>query len=95
MTSISYESELGIEDMRIIFDQPQRRDSGRVRGYNFPERLSARAAELRRGMELFGAVIWPVIVRAEDSQLMDGNCRYRTLADMGISRSYVYLGSIR
>ena len=46
------------------------------RGYNFPERLSKRADELRRSMERFGVVIWPIVIRTEDSQLMDGYCRY-------------------
>jgi hypothetical protein len=65
------------------------------RGYNFRERLSKRADELRRAMERFGVVIWPLVIRAEDSQLMDGYCRYQTLSDMGTSKLYAYSGKLQ
>jgi hypothetical protein len=65
------------------------------RGYNFGERLSKRAAELRSSMERFGVVIGPLVIRAEDSQLMDGYCRYHTLSEMRIPKVYAYWGKLQ
>ena len=62
--------------------------------YNFAERLKKRSAELRRSIESFGTVIWPLIVRAENFQLVDGYCRYQTLHDLSIPRVYVYVGKL-
>lgn len=61
-------------------------------GYNFEERLSQRAMVLRRAMEKYGSVIWPVTVRGEDLQLVDGFCRFTTLKEMDITRLYAYVG---
>jgi len=61
-------------------------------GYNFEERLAKRSAQLRKAVETYGSVIWPVIVRGEDMQLVDGYCRYTTLQAMGIPRIYAYVG---
>ena len=62
-------------------------------GYDFGVSLQKRKAELRREIEEFGAIIRPVILRGEDRQLMDGYCRVATLRDMGIPRTYAYVGS--
>ena len=63
-------------------------------GYNFPEHLAKRRKELRHAIERYGLVIWPIIVRKEDLQVLDGYCRYTTLKEMGVSRIYAYLGSL-
>lgn len=63
-------------------------------GYNFAERLAKRRQELRKGIELWGRVIWPIIVRDEDMQVLDGYCRYTTLREMGVPRIYAYLGTL-
>lgn len=44
-------------------------------GYNFEERLAQRSKELRRVIEKYGSIIWPVTVRGEGMQLVDGYCR--------------------
>jgi hypothetical protein len=63
-------------------------------GYNFAERLAQRRQELRKGLELWARVIWPIVVRKEDMQVLDGYCRYTTLKEMGVQRVYAYLGSL-
>jgi len=45
-------------------------------GYSFRTRLEERKRILEREIDRFGAVIRPLVVRAEDMQLMDGYCRY-------------------
>ena len=57
------------------------------------ERLGQRKEELRRSIESYGAVIWPVVVRAEGYRLADGHCRFTTLKEMGVPRLYAYVGS--
>ncbi len=66
----------------------------RERGYVFRERLTQRRRELQTVIENFGVVIWPLVVREEDMQLVDGYCRYATLKAMNISRTYVYAGTL-
>jgi hypothetical protein len=61
-------------------------------GYNFEERLAKRSEQLRKAVETYGSVIWPVIVRHEDMQLIDGYCRFATLRAMNIPRMYAYVG---
>ena len=61
-------------------------------GYNFRKRLRERISLLDRDLDRFGAVIRPVIVRAEDSHLMDGYCRYHVLMKRGIKETYAYIG---
>jgi len=63
-------------------------------GYNFAERLAKRREELRTGLERWGRVIWPIIIRGEDMQVLDGYCRYTTLLEMGIQRIYAYVGRL-
>jgi hypothetical protein len=63
--------------------------------YNFQERLARRSNELRNVVEVYGSVIWPVIVRAEDMLLVDGYCRLSTLNEMNVPRAYAYIGSLR
>ena len=67
----------------------------RERGYIFLNRLAQRTRELQKVIENFGIVIWPLIVREEDTQLVDGYCRYATLKAMNISRTYVYAGTLK
>ena len=62
-------------------------------GYNFAERLAKRRQELRNAIELWGHVIWPIVIRKEDMQVLDGYSRYTTLVEMEISKVYAYLGS--
>lgn len=63
-------------------------------GYDFAQRLAKRSAQLQREIKEFAHVIWPVIVREEDMQLVDGYCRYAALKTMGISRIYAYVGAM-
>lgn len=58
------------------------------------ERLKQRSADLRRTMEVYGTVIWPIVVRKEEYRLADGYCRHATLREMEIPRLYAYVGSI-
>jgi hypothetical protein len=55
-------------------------------------RLAQRRAELRRGIERYGSVIWPIVVWEEEHFLADGYCRYTTLKEMGVKRVYAYVG---
>jgi hypothetical protein len=61
-------------------------------GYVFKKSLARRRKKLQREVQNFGSVIWPLIVRAEDLQLVDGYCRYAVLKLMNISRVYAYVG---
>ncbi len=63
-------------------------------GYNFAERLAKRRQELRTALEQWARVIWPLIIREEDMQVLDGYCRVTTLKEIGVSRLYAYLGSM-
>jgi len=63
-------------------------------GYNFEEKLAKRSKELQRAIETYASVIWPVIVRQEDMQLVDGYCRYTTLQAMNVPRVYAYVGRL-
>ena len=63
-------------------------------GYNFEEKLAKRSKELRQAVETYGSVIWPVIVRQEDMQLVDGYCRYTMLQAMNVPRIYAYVGRL-
>ena len=63
-------------------------------GYNFAERLAKRSEQLQREIKEFCQVIWPVIVKGENTQLADGYCRYATLKVMGVSRIYAYIGAM-
>ena len=61
-------------------------------GYTFADRLAERRRQLRHAIEDYGMVIWPVIMRKEDAQILDGYCRYTTLREMRVSRIYAYVG---
>jgi hypothetical protein len=63
-------------------------------GYDFAQRLAKRSAQLHREIKEFAHVIWPVIVREEDMQLIDGYCRYAALKTMNVSRIYAYVGAM-
>ena len=62
------------------------------RGYVFSKSLEKRTEELRQSLELGGVVLSPLIVRGEDTQLVDGYCRYNTLRVTNVSRIYAYVG---
>ena len=64
------------------------------RGYNFSEALAIRSDELKRSIERYALVIWPVILRKEDLMLVDGYCRYTALKAMNIRRIYTYVGTL-
>ena len=66
----------------------------REMGYVFQKSLTQRTQELQKVIQSFGVVIWPLIVREEDTQLVDGYCRYATLKAMNASRAYVYVGAL-
>lgn len=57
-------------------------------------RLAERREELRRAIEVYGSVIWPVVVRGEANVLVDGFCRFTTLREMRVGRVYAYVGSV-
>ena len=61
----------------------------------FVARLEERSDELLRCVTLYGAVIWPLVVRGEDTMLMDGYCRFSTLEKMGTRRALAYVGTSR
>ncbi len=63
-------------------------------GYVFLNSLNQRRRELEREVRDFGAVIWPLVVRKENLELVDGYCRYATLKAMNVKRAYVYIGSM-
>jgi len=63
-----------------------------IKQQDFVRRLKERSEQLRRGIELYDQVIWPIIVRGEDSMLKDGYCRYTTLKTMGVKRTLAYVG---
>ena len=63
-------------------------------GYNFVERLVQRSEQLEKQIKKFGHVIWPVVVKQEGMQLVDGYCRYATLKAMSVSRIYAYIGTL-
>ena len=64
-------------------------------GYSFTESLARRTRELRKAIEAYGSVIWPVIITGENSRLVDGYCRLTTLREKGVTQTYAYLGGIR
>lgn len=63
-------------------------------GYKFSEALATRSDELKQSIERYGLVIWPAIVRKEDSMLVDGYCRYTALRAMNVRRIYAYVGTL-
>jgi hypothetical protein len=64
------------------------------RGYVFLKSLNQRRQELEKEVRDSGVVIWPLVVRKEDLELVDGYCRYATLKAMNVKRAYVYAGSV-
>jgi hypothetical protein len=69
-----------------------RLDPSMITLQNFVARLEERSKQLRREIELYDQVIWPVIMGGEDSMLKDGYCRYTTLRTMGVKRILAYVG---
>jgi hypothetical protein len=58
----------------------------------FVRRLEERSKQLRRGIEHYDQLIWPIIMRGEDSMLKDGYCRYTTLKAIGVKTTLAYIG---
>jgi hypothetical protein len=67
-------------------------DPSMIGQQDFVPRLEKRSRQLRREIEFYDQVIWPVIIRGEDSILKDGYCRYTTLRTMGVKRTLAYVG---
>jgi len=63
-------------------------------GYNFEERLAKRGQHLREAVVTYGSVIWPVVIRGEDMQLVDGYSRFTTLEALNVPRIYAYVGRL-
>ena len=63
-------------------------------GYNFEQRLAERSKQLRKAIEVYGSTIWPVTVRGEDMQLVDGYCRLTALKAMKVANVYAYVGRL-
>jgi hypothetical protein len=85
--SIVQTADLKLDDFALNYIDPKT-------GYNFAKRLAERSKELRKGIELWGRVIWPIILRGEDMEVLDGYCRYSTLRELGTSRLYAYVGKL-
>ena len=83
-----------VEIGRVSLDEHMMRFVDPKTGYNFPEHLATRRKELRYAIENCGIVIWPIIVRREDMQVLDGYCRYTTLKEMNVPRVYAYVGTL-
>lgn len=64
-----------------------------VKGYDFQLSLAKRREILEKELRS-GAVISPFIVD-ETLLLRDGYCRYSTLASLGISDAYCYVGAVQ
>jgi hypothetical protein len=64
------------------------------REYVFLKSLTQRRRELEKVVRDFGVVIWPLVFRKEDLELVDGYCRYAALKAMNVKREYVYAGSV-
>lgn len=60
------------------------------RGYNFKEELAKSSDELQTSIREYSTVIWPVLVREDDFQLVDGYCRYNALRMMNIRSLRLY-----
>ena len=83
-----------VEMGRINLD-PQILNYRDVEGrYVFQESLAIRSQELKKTMERFAVVIWPLVVKAEGFMLVDGYCRYTALKALRVSRTYAYVGSV-
>jgi hypothetical protein len=65
---------------------------GRKAEYNFADRLAERGRQLRHAIEAYGTVIWSVIIRKENAQILDRYCWYTTLREMRVSRICAYVG---
>lgn len=62
-------------------------------GYSFKEALEERKRSFESDLRRSGMAISPLIVRAEDRQLMDGYCRYHVLQDRGVTMTFAYVGT--
>ena len=64
------------------------------KGYVFREELANRTKELQESIRKFSLVIWPIIIKRENFELVDGYCRYTSLRAMNVSRTYAYVGTL-
>ncbi len=87
---------LGVMDTNLVRLNPFVSDfTDSKKSYSFAESLARRIRELRKAIENYGSVIWPIVVDGRDLKLVDGYCRLTTLKEMGISETYAYTGTIR
>jgi len=63
------------------------------RGYVFLKSLEKRSADLSHNIAAGAVVLPPLIVRNEDTRLLDGYCRYAALKGMKVSKTYTYVDS--
>jgi hypothetical protein len=59
---------------------------------SFQRALPEEAQHLDSLMELGGVVLPPLVVKKEDTQLVDGYCPYTTFKAMNVSRVYAHSG---
>ena len=83
---------VGIDQVKLNEELMHYSDS--MTGYDFAARLQERGRVLVRDIKDYERVLPPVILRAEDNQLMDGYCRYSTLKNMGLKNIYAYVGNL-
>ena len=83
-----------IEMTRIRLNPAVMNYKNKETGYDFRRRLQERQVILERDLDRYGAVIRPLVLRAEDMQLMDGYCRYHVFRDRKVERALAYLGSL-
>lgn len=83
-----------LETAKLTLDKHMMKFVDPRTGYNFPEHLAKRRQQMRHAIENYGIVIWPIVVRKEDMQVLDGYCRFTTLQEMNVPRTYAYMGSL-
>lgn len=87
---------LGIVATRSVKLDPRTMNyTNAKKGYSFAESLARRAKELRRTIETYGTVIWPIVLEGEEMKLVDGYCRFTALREMDVSQTYAYIGTVK
>jgi len=85
--------KLGLEEIKLSADIMDYVDSRT--GFVFKKDLEGRKRALGDCLATTGKAIPPLVVRAEDRQLMDGYCRYHVLKDRGVTETLAYVGALR
>ncbi len=87
---------LGIVETSLVKPDPRTMNyTDPKKGYSFAESLARRAKELRRTIETYGTVIWPIVLGGEEMKLADGYCRFAALTEMDVSQTLAYIGMIK